>query len=125
MIFEIIVTPTAKARPRVLRSGITYTPAKSLNYERQIVLAYQNCNDKQYFETEAISINIECNFVKVKSNKKPLMTQKPDVDNLAKTIMDALNGFAYKDDSQITFITVKKFWTDREYAYTRVILNKI
>jgi Holliday junction resolvase RusA-like endonuclease len=28
-------------------------------------------------------------------------TRKPDLDNLVKTIADALNGLAYKDDAQI------------------------
>lgn len=29
------------------------------------------------------------------------MTSRPDADNLAKSVLDSLNGVAYKDDSQI------------------------
>ena len=32
-----------------------------------------------------------------------------DADNLAKAILDALNGLAYKDDSQIVRLTVEKY----------------
>jgi len=35
-------------------------------------------------------------------------TSKPDCDNLAKTVMDALNGIAYRDDSQVWNLTVEK-----------------
>ena len=37
---------------------------------------------------------------------KPLV--KPDLDNIAKGICDALNGIAWKDDKQITDLYVGK-----------------
>ena len=39
-------------------------------------------------------------------------TKTPDVDNLAKSIMDALNHLAYKDDSHVVSLTVKKYYMD-------------
>ncbi len=38
-------------------------------------------------------------------------TKKPDCDNLAKVICDALNGIAYYDDSQIVEITISKYYS--------------
>jgi len=35
---------------------------------------------------------------------------KPDLDNVAKAILDALNGVVYKDDSQICELFVKKMY---------------
>ncbi|MEX5590971.1 RusA family crossover junction endodeoxyribonuclease, partial [Pseudomonas urmiensis] len=35
-------------------------------------------------------------------------TKKPDADNIAKAVTDALNGLAYKDDSQIVILSVYK-----------------
>ncbi len=35
-------------------------------------------------------------------------TKKPDADNIAKAILDALNGLAYKDDSQVSALLVLK-----------------
>ena len=35
-------------------------------------------------------------------------TTKPDIDNLTKAILDALNGIAWKDDAQVTQINVHK-----------------
>lgn len=37
-----------------------------------------------------------------------LPTKKPDADNVAKVIADALNGLAYDDDAQITDLSVLK-----------------
>lgn len=35
-----------------------------------------------------------------------------DVDNLAKSMLDGLNGIAYDDDRQVQKITVQKFFVD-------------
>lgn len=37
---------------------------------------------------------------------------KPDIDNVIKVICDALNGIAYKDDTQIIKVTAEKFYSD-------------
>ncbi|HHL2031183.1 RusA family crossover junction endodeoxyribonuclease [Clostridium perfringens] len=39
-------------------------------------------------------------------------TKKPDADNIAKIILDSLNGIAYKDDSQIIELMVVKRHTE-------------
>ena len=39
-------------------------------------------------------------------------TKKPDCDNVLKIIADALNGIAYKDDSQIVVGIVRKVYAD-------------
>ncbi len=38
-------------------------------------------------------------------------TKKPDADNIAKVICDALNKIAYKDDTQIIDLTVRKLYS--------------
>ena len=43
----------------------------------------------------------------------PQHTKKPDLDNLAKAIKDALSGICYKDDCQIVALILEK-----EYAAT-------
>lgn len=55
-----------------------------------------------------------------KKKKKSLINQgypyKPDVDNIAKAILDSLNGIAYKDDSQVTCITVFKQYAEEDFV---------
>ena len=38
-------------------------------------------------------------------------TKKPDADNIAKAVCDALNGIACKDDSQVVDLTVRKHYS--------------
>jgi Holliday junction resolvase RusA-like endonuclease len=37
-------------------------------------------------------------------------TARPDADNLAKGVADGLNGVAYHDDAQVTYLSVSKEW---------------
>lgn len=41
-------------------------------------------------------------------------TQKPDADNFAKLVKDALNGVAWVDDAQVVDLMVRKFYTTAE-----------
>lgn len=43
-------------------------------------------------------------------------TVKPDCDNIAKNINDALNGIVYPDDKQIVSLTVNKIYSDSEFV---------
>ena len=39
-----------------------------------------------------------------------LPCKKPDIDNIAKAVLDALNGVAYGDDNQVTALEVSKHY---------------
>ena len=39
-------------------------------------------------------------------------TKKPDLDNVAKIVLDSLNGIAYSDDSQIVKLNVEKHYSE-------------
>jgi Holliday junction resolvase RusA-like endonuclease len=41
-------------------------------------------------------------------------TQKPDADNIAKAIKDALNRLSWTDDAQVAEMTVRKVWGEIE-----------
>lgn len=38
----------------------------------------------------------------------PLDKRRRDIDNVAKTIMDSLNGVAWRDDSQVDIVFIKR-----------------
>lgn len=42
-------------------------------------------------------------------------TTKPDVDNLCKALLDALNGIAWIDDAQVCEIWAKKVWAASDH----------
>lgn len=48
-------------------------------------------------------------------------TMKPDNDNIAKSVLDALNGVAYLDDKQIVELAVDKKYGEEPYVYVKLI----
>ena len=49
---------------------------------------------------------------------------KPDIDNLAKMVMDGLNGIAWNDDAQVCEIHATKFFSQQETC-TRVTIESL
>ena len=41
---------------------------------------------------------------------------KPDVDNIAKIVMDSLNKLAYLDDKQVSHLTIRKQFCNEQYT---------
>lgn len=111
--------PVPKGRPRFRRTGKfihSYTPPTTQRFESQIHDYYvDNCGD---FYDGAIKVYLIFHMpipVSISKKKKLLMVsnttkhiKRPDGDNLAKSILDALNGIAYADDSQITILHIEK-----------------
>lgn len=113
--------PMGKQRPRFMRkTGITYTPKETINYETLVQQLYISEFKNLRFEGP-LKMNIAAYFEIPKSKSKKvhermlagyeLPTKKPDMDNIIKIVADALNGIAYHDDSQIVQCKVEKFYT--------------
>ena len=106
-----------KARPRKGKHGF-YTPADTKKYEESIKREYiKQCNKKLDGPVEFI-LYIYKTKAKFTKKEKALIEEdkcwcitKPDADNVAKLVLDALNGIAYKDDNQVAKITAYKKWT--------------
>jgi Holliday junction resolvase RusA-like endonuclease len=121
--FTILGEPMGKERPRFRRVGNyvqTYTPAKTKNYETKVRDSYYSSNMETHHLTGAIEAEIYGVFpipvsvskklrAKMESGEEPY-TKKVDADNLAKIVLDALNGVAYEDDKQISKLTVTKVY---------------
>ena len=128
--FRIEGDPRGKQRPRHTRSGIVYTPSETVAYEKKIKAAYYGALAEPgaepgtaiYHEPEKGPMSIEIDagypvpkgYPKVKKKNMlagyTLPTKKPDLDNVVKIIMDALNGEAYVDDRQVVEIrAIKQF----------------
>ena len=121
--FEIPGNPKGKGRPRFARSGHAYTPESTASYENLVKVLFM----QKYPGTQPIpqGIPLEAHltafFPIPKSASKSraadmekgfeLPTKKPDTDNLAKIVLDALNGLAYHDDAQIVRLTVQKSYS--------------
>lgn len=116
--------PKGKARPRFdSRTRHTYTPADTAAYEKLISDLYRLQYKTMAFPEGALDLRIRAFFSVPKSDSlktahKKLTnairpTKKPDMDNIMKIVADALNGVAFRDDSQIVDCMVRKFYSDK------------
>lgn len=119
--------PQGKARARTfynpkLGRSQSITPTNTVLYENYIKQCFLNAeNIKKWLDGEPLEIYIQAFYEIPKSTSKKnkslmLMdklypTKKPDADNIAKVICDALNGIAYHDDTQIVDLHVSKRYT--------------
>lgn len=92
-------------------------------YENLIKASYvQECQG--FFSAgEALEVRIAAYYDIPKSTSKSkrqqmlsgilLPTKKPDIDNIAKCILDALNGVAFHDDTQVVKLCMEKFYAEK------------
>ena len=114
--FTVAGKPTAKGRPRFTKTGHAYTDAKTAAYETLVRASYQQQAGQKL--QGALHATIYAYFPIPKNTPKKLAqemrdgkvwhTKRPDADNVAKSILDALNGVAYGDDSGVTSLYVVK-----------------
>jgi len=105
--------PVAKGRPRVTSKGFSYTPEKTKGYENLVKMCWRE-SGLASLGNKPLSVEIQLYF-SVPKTKLPKYSKhglkhivKPDLDNCAKTILDALNGLAYDDDSQVVKLIIEK-----------------
>lgn len=128
-IFTISGEPEGKARPRVTRNG-TYTPHKTAAYEKLVQMSFRTQCPGTFFGDAPLCVYITACFTppaRATKRKRSRMlsgeirpTKKPDTDNIAKAICDALNGVAYRDDSQICCLTVQKKYAELSAVSVRI-----
>ena len=131
--FTVYGEPVAKGRPKFVRAtGRTYTPKKTVEYENLVRLSFIEKYKGEKLTGE-IAATIIAYFSIPKSESKKtkekmiagtmLCAKKVDCDNVAKSVLDALNDIAYDDDKQICRLCVEKRYSDTPRV--EVILGEI
>lgn len=124
--FEVLGVPVGKGRPKFSTANghaVAYTPAKTANYETLVRLSYQQQIGCFMFDKDKpLRAVIRAFFPIPKSASKKKQeqmeagkirhTKKCDADNIAKACLDALNGIAFYDDSQVCELSISKFYGD-------------
>ena len=126
--FTVPGEPQGKARARTwydARVGrmASKTPENTVIYENLVKLCYQSAARNYHFPDDTpLRVEIRAYFSIAKRTARkwlPSMaaglirpTKKPDVDNITKAVLDALNKVAYKDDSAIVHFSIEKYYSD-------------
>lgn len=126
--FTVPGPPKGKARARTVhrRNGgvFSYTPESTVLYENLVKTSYYQSESSRvkFMDGEPLAAYITACFGIPKSTSRKkrqemlsgavLPTKKPDIDNIAKCILDALNGIAYHDDTQVAALCAEKIYAE-------------
>ena len=131
--FTVYGTAVPKQRPRI--SGHrAYTPKRTKDYEERVLNEFRSSYSGFYpaFGKDVpvrICISVIQEIPRSWSKKKRAqaesgeivpLSRNGDVDNIAKSILDALNGYAYQDDCQVTTLIITKQYGQNPRAEVRV-----
>ena len=129
--FEMLGNIQGKARPRMnTRTGRAYTPTKTKLYEYSLRQWF--CMNYPIFKPieGRVKVSIIAYFEIPKSTSKKKEaemlsnnispTKKPDIDNIVKIVLDGMNKFAFKDDTQVIKLEVEKKYAEKPRMYIKI-----
>lgn len=132
--FIVQGTLHGKGRPRFdPRSGRAYTPEATREYEGEIQAAWLLAHGERLDGPVAVYITAHQTIPK-SANKafreavaagKAWPMRKPDTDNICKIVLDALNGYAYADDTQVVRLHAEKMYTVCDESYLSVTVMEV
>jgi Holliday junction resolvase RusA-like endonuclease len=119
--FHVPGQPVGKGRPRigmVAGHARMFTPEKTVSYESTVALFAAQAMAGRPLLTGPVNLQMRVDFAipaswSMKKQRAAeagqiLPAVKPDADNVAKAICDAINGVVWKDDVQVVDLTVRK-----------------
>jgi Holliday junction resolvase RusA-like endonuclease len=123
MKFKIYLDPVPKGRPRFnSRTMTTFTPPSTKNFQKalrnQIFLLMRVEKESLPVYGKGIPLSLDIDFVyrrpkrlcrKMDPEGYIYMPTSSDLDNLEKSVMDALNNVLWHDDRQIVELNSRKF----------------
>lgn len=114
--FSVLGKPVGKGRPRFSTANgfpRSYTPQKTVEFENLVRLMFPMDGYKMEGNITVVITAVFPIPKSVSKKKRAALIDapyphKPDCDNICKSVLDALNGIAYDDDSQVTMVVVRK-----------------
>ena len=126
--FAVDGDPVPKGRPRFARRGQfvqTYTDAKTIDYETQVAMKARHAIGATKPLESALTVFLYLRYTVPASYSKKRKEaclngleypKKVDIDNVYKSVTDAMNGIVYVDDSQIVEAHIKKVYAEESGA---------
>jgi Holliday junction resolvase RusA-like endonuclease len=131
--------PQGKDRPRFVRAtGRTYTSAETLAAEDRIRRTWMKAGEPEVSGSLSVTVGVSTprpkghyltDGVRLSAEGRRHIrpdNQKPDLDNVLKLCLDALNGCAFKDDVQVIQMYAYRFWSPPGYGgHTTIDIKEI
>lgn len=109
--------PIPKARPRMTKSGHTYTPKTTMDWEGVIAQAGLEAMRDNDLATFDGPLEVMLTFFGARVNA--------DIDNLAKACLDAMNSIVYYDDKQVNDLHIHRGHKDKFRDGVQVIVTEL
>jgi len=107
-----------------------FTPAKTVSYESTVALFAAQAMAGRPLLTGPVNLQMRVDFAipaswSMKKQRAAeagliLPAVKPDADNVAKILCDAINGVVWKDDVQVVDLTLKKRYSMQPGVAVRI-----
>jgi Holliday junction resolvase RusA-like endonuclease len=107
--FVVEASPIGKGRPRFGR-GHVYTPQKTRDYENQIGWTARSAMAGRPPISGPVRVVVLFELARTKTTlgRAVLPVGRPDLDNLTKSVLDALNKIIFEDDCQVVELMASK-----------------
>lgn len=115
--------PRGQGRPRFNRMGGAYKSSEDRAYEQALQMAYWAEHAGKRPMEGPLVLRVKAIFPVPKSRPKQEQewmrkgkikpTCRPDIDNIIKAVLDALNGVAFPDDKAVTWLIGEKVYGAR------------
>lgn len=136
--FMVSGEPVGKGRPRfTTRGGFarTYTDKATRTAEEHVVDAWREAGAERIDGLVEVKLIFcpcrpKAHYLKggglsAAGQRSIFPARKPDIDNLIKLVLDALNGNAYADDVQVCHLIALRRWAEPDDAHTTVFIRGI
>lgn len=128
---EVVSKIIGKERPRLnMITGHVYTPNKTKEYEtliqQEFIVKYKKIEQIETRVLIEIIAHIKIPKNAKKGDREKMLLdeispiKKPDIDNIAKVVLDSLNKFIIKDDTQVSKIIIEKKYSETEKLEIKV-----
>ena len=123
MTYELRIDGPAegKGRPRFFK-GRVFSPRDRYGFTDKIQSTARAEHIEKIEGPVALAVYIHRAIPKSASKKRRAQidmtwcSAKPDIDNVFKSVMDALNGSAWHDDTQVARISGGRWWSQDSYT---------
>ena len=137
--FIIVGEGVPKQRPRFTRTGRTYTPAKTRQFESLVAQCARFAMSRlgaHPIEGRPVAVSLLFYYEPPaswpKRRKREVLEKgavpkytKPDTDNLEKAVLDGMNGIVYKDDGLISTLASSKLYSYAQGNTVHVCVSTI
>lgn len=123
--FVIPIDPVAWQRVKRGRFGQAYVPRETLQFERAVAAharTSRDCPPKPLVGPVELAVTFWIERPKrIPKERLGWPCVRPDLDNYAKGVKDALNGIVWADDGQVCQMVLAKKYAERGSILIRVV----